>query len=181
MVTDMADASSLGSFQCPGCGKTYSLKPPLAGKTVQCKCGQKMIAPPLPVAARAAAPPPPTAAPSKPATRRKVQKPNLAELIEEEGDESFDEPAAPKSSYRPSRRAARPKPAASGDGDGWKWWYYIVAGVLIAGFSVWQLIDGEPIIRFGGRRGGPIGGFFIAALCIAVGLFSRPGRDGSDD
>ena len=66
------------------------------------------------------------------------------------------------------------------DGDGWKWWYYIVAGVLIAAFSAWQIIDGEPILRIGGRRGGPIGGFILAALCIAIGLFSRPSSERGD-
>ena len=51
------------------------------------------------------------------------------------------------------------------DKDNWKWWYYVVAGVLIAAygvyeFSTWQIGKG-------------IGSELLAALCIAIGLFSR--------
>jgi hypothetical protein len=167
-VIDMADARPTGSFQCPGCGKTYALKPSLAGRTVQCKCGQKMIAP-KPLGGTAT----PDARPARP------PKPSLADLLDEEGDESHDEPAPPRGGRsRASRSSTRSKPGSnSQDEDTWKWWYYIVVGMLIGAFSVWQLIDGEPIIRFGGRRGGPIGGLLLAALCIAVGWFSRPRGD----
>ena len=35
-----------------------------------------------------------------------------------------------------------------------------------------QRVSGAALFRFG--RSGPVGGLMIAALCIAVGLFSRP-------
>ncbi len=50
-----------------------------------------------------------------------------------------------------------------GEGDTWKWWYYIVAGVCIAGYDLWQVYD-TGRLKY-------LGGLFLAALCIAIGVW----------
>lgn len=47
----------------------------------------------------------------------------------------------------------------------WKWWYFVVAGVLIAALGVWYIMDG--------RISKGIGSEVTAVLCIAIGLFTR--------
>lgn len=164
----MSAEPPVGYFQCPGCAKRYALRAALAGKTVQCKCGRKMIAPMMPkevVRPRAA-----SAAPEP------VREPSLADILDEDapaGDASHDDLDEAVGPVRSARTAGD-----DDDGD-WKWWYFVVVGILIAAFSVWQILSGEPILRLGGRRGGPVGGLILAVICIVVGLFSRPaaGRD----
>jgi len=55
-------------------------------------------------------------------------------------------------------------------GDNWKWWYFVVAGVLIAGIGGYEIYDAE--------IGRGLGSFLLAALCIAIGLFSRKSESG---
>lgn len=63
--------------------------------------------------------------------------------------------------------ASLPRPAirsgSGGDSDKWKWWYYVLAGVCIGGYSIWQAYDQQRIK--------PLGELFLAALCIAVGIW----------
>jgi len=49
--------------------------------------------------------------------------------------------------------------------DNWKWWYFVVAGVLIGAYGIYEFYTG--LISKG------IGSEVLAALCIAIGLFSR--------
>jgi len=49
--------------------------------------------------------------------------------------------------------------------DNWKWWYFVVAGVLIGAYGVYEFYTG--LISKG------IGSEVLAVLAIAVGLFSR--------
>jgi hypothetical protein len=51
------------------------------------------------------------------------------------------------------------------DKDNWKWWYFVVAGVLIGAYGVYEFYTG--LISKG------IGSVLLAAMCIAIGLFSR--------
>ncbi len=51
------------------------------------------------------------------------------------------------------------------DNDNWKWWYYVVAGILLGALGGYEFFTGEII------KG--VGSELLAALCIAVGLFSR--------
>ena len=51
------------------------------------------------------------------------------------------------------------------DGDTWKWWYYVVAGVCFAGYDVWRAYDTQRIK--------PLGGLFLAVILVAVGLWQR--------
>lgn len=48
--------------------------------------------------------------------------------------------------------------------ENWKWWYFVVAGVLIGAYGCYEVYDG--------RVGRAVGSFILAAFCIAVGLFS---------
>ena len=52
---------------------------------------------------------------------------------------------------------------ASGDAEKWKWWYFVLAGVCIAGYSIWQAYDQHRIK--------PLGELFFAVLCIAIGIW----------
>lgn len=52
------------------------------------------------------------------------------------------------------------------NGENWKWWYFVLAGIAIAAFSIWQAYDR------GSLR--PLGSLILAVLCIAIGLWSRP-------
>ena len=51
------------------------------------------------------------------------------------------------------------------DGDTWKWWYYVVAGVCFAGYDIWRAYDTQRIK--------PLGGLFLAVILVAVGLWQR--------
>jgi len=51
------------------------------------------------------------------------------------------------------------------DKDNWKWWYFVVAGVLIGAYGGYEFYSG--MIKKG------VGSELLAALCIAIGLFSR--------
>lgn len=48
--------------------------------------------------------------------------------------------------------------------DNWKWWYFVVAGVLIAAIGGYEIYDA--------KIGKAVGSFLLAALCVAIGLFS---------
>jgi hypothetical protein len=49
--------------------------------------------------------------------------------------------------------------------DSWKWWYYVILGVLIAAMGVYHLYEG--------RMSKSIGSFLVAAMLIAFGIFSK--------
>ena len=52
---------------------------------------------------------------------------------------------------------------AGGEGEKWKWWYFVLAGVCIAGYSIWQAYDQHRIK--------PLGELFLAVMCIAIGIW----------
>lgn len=60
-------------------------------------------------------------------------------------------------------RAADEDEGPGGRGDTWKWWYYIVAGIGIGGYSIWQAYDQQ--------RLKPLGELFLAGLLIAIGVW----------
>ena len=51
------------------------------------------------------------------------------------------------------------------DKENWKWWYFVLAGILIAAYGGYEFHQG--LISKG------IGSELLALLCIAIGLFSR--------
>ncbi len=79
--------------------------------------------------------------------------------------------AMPVASAAPAATApAAPLPARSADGnegesegEKWKWWYFVLAGVCIAGYSIWQ--------AYNQHRIKPLGELFFAALCVAIGIW----------
>jgi hypothetical protein len=60
----------------------------------------------------------------------------------------------------PSRGAASLRPS---EGEKWKWWYFVLAGVCIGGYSIWQAYDQH--------RVKPLGELFLAVFCIAIGIW----------
>jgi hypothetical protein len=65
------------------------------------------------------------------------------------------------------------------EADNWKWWYFVVAGVLIGAYGVYEFTQ----LKIG--KG--IGSELLAVLCIAIGLFSwnaqaakTPGAENSE-
>jgi len=57
----------------------------------------------------------------------------------------------------------RPSPAGESEAEKWKWWYFVLAGVCIAGYSIWQAYDQQ--------RLKPLGQLFFAVFCIAIGIW----------
>ena len=57
--------------------------------------------------------------------------------------------------------------------DNWKWWYFVVAGALIAAFGGYEIYEA--------KVGKAVGSFLLAALCIAIGLFSRKAESGKQE
>jgi hypothetical protein len=179
----MAEATK-AKFACGSCGAKYTWKAELAGRKVQCRCGQVMIAPEVPPGGAIAAPRPakaPSPAPARPAPARAAAEASPAfDDIDEADDGAAEDESAPMPA-RPGqaagttrRRASAGSSESSGSADTWKWWYYIVAGALIGAYSIFEIISGSNLIRVGRRGTGPIGGLIIAALCICVGIWSRP-------
>ena len=56
------------------------------------------------------------------------------------------------------------------EADNWKWWYFVLAGILIGAYGAYEVYDA--------RIGKAIGSFLLAALCIAIGLFSLRAEKG---
>ena len=52
------------------------------------------------------------------------------------------------------------------DETGWKWWYFVLAGIGIAGYSVFRTYDTGQLTH--------LGGLFLAMVCLLVGIGSRP-------
>jgi hypothetical protein len=144
-----------------GCGQKYSFEvEPINGRmpsTIACPvCGADgtaaanqiiaqtlasqpppSLAPP-PAMLRPAAAPPPAVAPPPPAATR---------------------PTAQDAIRRISQSAGGP----GGPSDNWKWWYYVLAGLCIGGYSIWQAYNSQSIK--------PLGELFLAVFCIAIGIW----------
>lgn len=109
------------AIQCPSCGKRYAYKPELAGRKVKCKCGGVITVP----------------------------QPAPESAAEEEFDFSDysaasyeNEPSAAPAQAAPAQPAPSAAPATakttSDDGDTWKWWYYVAAGVVMGPLAFWE-------------------------------------------
>ena len=51
------------------------------------------------------------------------------------------------------------------NGKNWKWWHFVVAGLLIGAYGAYELYSGK--ISKG------LGSEVLAALCVFLGVFSR--------
>ena len=74
-------------------------------------------------------------------------------------------PVSPPTARGCAGRSIRACPCRSveRESDTWKWWYYVLAGVGIGGYSIWQAYDQH--------RLKPLGELFLAGLCIAIGIW----------
>jgi hypothetical protein len=78
-------------------------------------------------------------------------------------------PLAPATPRPPAetgvQRLAREIRAHTGEEeeDKWKWWYYILAGICIGGYSIWQF--------YNTHRPKVLGELFLAVLCICIGVW----------
>jgi hypothetical protein len=152
---------------------------------VQCACGQKYsfdVEPvndrmPWPVACpvcnadgtaaanaiiRQTMPPPAAPAPvpiaaAAPAMKMPVRSAPPAALAPVSETES-----APAFAHSPLERLSQ-LAEDSGNAEKWKWWYFVLAGFCIAGYSIWQAYDQHRIK--------PLGELFFAVLCIAIGIW----------
>ena len=50
------------------------------------------------------------------------------------------------------------------EADNWKWWYFVVAGLLIGAYGGYEF--------YTGLIGKGVGSELLAALCVAIGIFS---------
>ena len=71
--------------------------------------------------------------------------------------------SAPPATAPAAPLASLLRKSAESESDTWKWWYYVLAGVCIGGYSVWQAYDQHRIK--------PLGELFFAVLCIAIGIW----------
>jgi len=72
---------------------------------------------------------------------------------------------APAVAAAPAAAAARPEKewGPGGEGDTWKWWYYVLAGVCLGGYDIWKVYD-TGRLKY-------LGGLFLSVLLIAIGVW----------
>jgi len=72
---------------------------------------------------------------------------------------------APPSPAAAARAAVRPQQewGPGGQGDTWKWWYYILAGVCIGGYDIWRTVE-TGRIKY-------LGGLFLSVFLVAIGVW----------
>ncbi|MDR3456031.1 MAG: hypothetical protein P4N60_01185 [Verrucomicrobiae bacterium] len=163
-----------------GCGQKYSFDvEPVNGRMpsrVACPvCGVDGTAAANEILARSQAVPPPPPRPAPTLTAAPVPAPvpvSTARL-----QTAAAPPPAPVAPLAP---AAPPPPSTAETGiqrltrelkahtgepeeDKWKWWYYILAGICIGGYSIWQ--------SYTQNRIKPLGELFLAVFCIAIGVW----------
>jgi hypothetical protein len=165
-----------------GCGQKYSFEvEPVNGRMPQriaCPvCGADGTASANEIIARSqAVPPPPRPAPSL----APAPAPSLAPAPVPVGAARLQTAAAPPPApVAPLAPAAPRAPAETGiqrltreiksaageeEEDKWKWWYYILAGICIGGYSIWQFYNThQPKV---------LGELFLSVLAIAIGIWS---------
>ncbi len=175
-------------FKCGSCGQRYGWTPELAGRTVRCQCGTTIRIPTEVSSPKPVMPPPvgPTRTPAPVIPQPRDELAAVLGLEEGDGAESVEGVRSAAGHAKPVRTKPEEceengsccggdsEHGVGGSRDTWKWWYYVVAGVLIGALSIYDLINGGEIIRLGRGRGGPAGGLLLSALCVTVGIFSRP-------
>ena len=143
--------------QC-GCGQKYAFDvEPVGGRMpspVACPvCGADGTGAANEIIARSLAAPTPVAAAYAPRLSMPVAAPAHSAQL----DDSDGEPERPRPTSALKDMAGLP------EGEKWKWWYFVLAGICIGGYSVWQAYDQHRIK--------PLGELFFAVLCIAIGIW----------
>ena len=131
------------AIACPVCGADATAAAnQIIGQSFASQPPPSIAPPPTPV--RPAAAPTPAVAPPPTATRPTAQE--------------------------AMRRISQSAGGSSGAGDRWKWWYFILAGLLIGGYAIWQFSNGA-ILK-------SLGDFAFAVLCVVIGVwdFNRKRR-----
>jgi hypothetical protein len=170
--------------ECPSCGQKYAFDvEPVHGRMpapVACPvCAAdgtsaaneilRQTAPAAPVPA-APAPAPISAAPA-------MRMPVAGATTRSPAPIPAPAPTLARAAAPPAAPAAAPEPAAPvsplarlsqaadsvQDAEKWKWWYFVVAGICIGGYSIWQSYDQHRIK--------PLGELFLAVFCIAIGIW----------
>jgi hypothetical protein len=59
--------------------------------------------------------------------------------------------------------SATQRSSGGSEGRNWKWWYFVLAGICIGGYSIWQAYSEHQLK--------PLGSLFLAVLCIAIGIW----------
>jgi hypothetical protein len=62
-------------------------------------------------------------------------------------------------------------PDHDNDGPNWKWWHFVLAGLLIAAWCIWRWWETKMLKH--------LGGLVLAALCFLVGLGMRGNKSQS--
>ena len=140
--------------QC-GCGQKYAFDvEPVGGRMpspVACPvCAEDGTGAANEIIAQSLAAPTPAASAYPPRLSMPVAAPPLAAY-------SNEEPEKPRATPSLNRLAGLP------DGEKWKWWYFVLAGICIGGYSIWQAYDQHRIK--------PLGELFFAVLCVAIGIW----------
>ena len=71
--------------------------------------------------------------------------------------------SAPPEADAPVPAAALRHSFLGSESDTWKWWYFVLAGICIGGYSIWQAYDQH--------RMKPLGELFFAVFCVAIGIW----------
>jgi hypothetical protein len=157
-----------------GCGQKYSFEvEPVNGRMpsrVACPvCGADGTGTANEILARSQAvpPPPPRPAPTLAAAPVPVATARL--------QTAAAPPPAPVTRLAPAaappaetgiQRLTRELKSAAGEEEEenkWKWWYFVLAGICIGGYSIWQAYTQQRIK--------PLGELFLAVMAIAIGIW----------
>ena len=135
--------------QC-GCGQRYAFDvEPVGGRmpsTIACPvCGADGTGAANEIIAQSLPPPPPA-----PVGGIRLARP---------AEQTSLPPAPVAPRVAPVRRAAE----SDSEGEKWKWWYFVLAGICFGGYAIWQAYDQQ--------RLKPLGQLFFAVICIAIGVW----------
>ena len=129
---------------------------------VQCACGQRYSFDVEPVNGRM---PAPVACPVCGADGTATANSLLAQTLGTPAAAAARATAtAPTTAATPAATPTRPLFQRESAADKWKWWYYVLAGIMIGAYSIWQAYDKHSIK--------PLGELILAVFCILVGIWS---------
>ena len=72
-------------------------------------------------------------------------------------------PGAQGAAFLAKTIAAASQRSGESEGRKWKWWYFVLTGICIGGYSIWQAYTEHQMK--------PLGSLFLAVLCIAIGIW----------